>query len=144
MSATLLRLRPRIGRGWAGGTFAGQLDGYQLIVGAWNELPLAWAAATLWARDLTVGRCTDWRLPTVPELSSVAAAFPRLLRPEAYWTCEELASDAMVMHFGFDGLAASPGRDELGTWVQWDRVAHWAKIHDGHAIAVRRLQREVE
>lgn len=136
--ATVLQFKPRVGRGFGGGMFAGRIDGYQLVIGAWNG-PLAWAAATLWARDLRVGRCSDWGLPTLRELSFLASTFLHTFKSDLHWTSEELADQpsAWGIHFGFPGAAYDVSRSDF----VWEPI-HWGKQYDGYAIAVRRVWSE--
>lgn len=121
MSAAVLAFKPRVGRWYQGGRFAGNFGGSRLLLGGLTDAPLTWAAAMAWAAGLTVGG-HSWELPTMQELHALGAAFPHLFTGEVYWSCEShdiLSSDAIVCHFG----------------VATD--THWGKHFPALAAAVR-------
>ena len=126
-SAAVVTVVPKLGKPWAGGRFAGRLGAYLLIVGPQRRDAADWSTAMSWAAELQErsGVYRDWSLPTTGELAHLYGVLPRLFRPEPYWSCEEqldLASDALVIHFGAQSL-----------------LSHWGKVHACRAVAVRRV-----
>lgn len=119
-SAAVLKFQPRVGRPWSGGVYAG----VGLIVGPLLDAPATWDAATAWAASVCAYGHTDFTLPSVADLRVLAATFPKFFGGEIWWSCEphpDLPTDAFVCH------------------VSAGIVAHWAKLHPAHAVAVRRV-----
>ena len=120
MSA-VVEFRPRVGRPWHGGVYAGRLGAVDGIVGPTRDAPTTWSAAMAWAAGLSAYGCADFTLPSAAELQLLADAFPTYFSGTPPWwsrsTHCDLETDALVL---LDG-----------------EIVHWGKCHAARTLGVR-------